>query len=174
MVPYLFKCVCLVAAGKDVLNGVFTAEVPVGEFLRHSELVVEYGVSAVIHGAVCPFEQLIAPFAFAHVGNHEGAGVVIAQGGALAGKLVVLGKLPAGVVFVGYPSASSVAVKVALNIYQAAIVVEQEAVSHVAVLLDSLFPCRVAALGVIYGVVGVSVVHSFLPPAECQYCIATD
>ena len=73
VVPYLFEGIRLVAAGKNILHGIFAAEVPVGEFLSHSELVVKHSVGTVFHCPVSPLNELIAPLALAHVCDNEGA-----------------------------------------------------------------------------------------------------
>ena len=98
--------------GRDVLDGIFAGEVPVGEFFCHAQLVVKDGIGTVVHGPVRPVNELVTPQAFAHVGNHKSTGIVITQRGAFAGEFVVFGELAAGIVLVGNLRTAAVPVEI--------------------------------------------------------------
>ena len=84
----------------------------------------------------------------------------------------MLGEFAASVVFVGHPRTASVAIEFALYVYKAPVVVKQQAVAFVAIFFNGGFPGGIAALAVIHSVVGITVVHAFLPPAECKHGVA--
>ena len=161
-----------VAPCEDILDRILAGEIPVGEFFGNAELVVEDSVGSKVHGPVGPADELVAPFALGHIGYSEGTGVVVAEGGPFSGKLVVFGEFAARIVFVGDSLAAAVTVEITLDVDQPAVVVEKQPSALVAVLPDGLLPNLVAALRVVGGIVGVAVVHAFLPPAECEHRIA--
>ena len=172
VVTDLLKCLCLIAAGVDILYREFTRTVPVRELLGYSKLVIEYCVSAVCHGSVCPLEEHVPPLAVRHVGDRECACIIVSESGSFACELVVLCELSSCVVAVHGLLAVSVHVPVALTVYKTAVVVKHEAVVLCAVVRDSLLPCLFSALCLVDIVVRIAVVHTVAPPAEGKHCVA--